>query len=203
MNRTRLRKILKYLPGALIPGSVRSLGILLRTGSVVSPSADILHPSRVSIGGSCLIDGCLIDANTSSKPGIVIGDSCLIHRNNVLRTTGAGTIRIGNNTSIQSFSIVYGIGNTLIGDNVLIASHCAIGVARHRFAEKGVLIADQEVDASTTVIGGNVWLGAHVTVFSGVTVGEGAVIGAGAVVTKDIPPYSVAVGMPARVIRSR
>jgi len=52
-------------------------------------------------------------------------------------------------------------------------------------------------------IGSDVWIGSNVIILSGVTIGDGAVIGAGAVVTKDIPPYAVAAGVPAKVIKSR
>jgi acetyltransferase-like isoleucine patch superfamily enzyme len=53
------------------------------------------------------------------------------------------------------------------------------------------------------IIGNDVWIGYHATILSGVTIGDGAVVGAGAVVTKDIPPYGIAVGNPARLIRKR
>ncbi|MBI5631790.1 MAG: CatB-related O-acetyltransferase [Elusimicrobia bacterium] len=62
---------------------------------------------------------------------------------------------------------------------------------------------DYEKDAETATIGHDVWIGANVTVLKGVTVGHGAVLGAGSVVTKDIPPYAVAVGSPAKVLRYR
>ena len=85
----------------------------------------------------------------------------------------------------------------------MIASHCAIGVAQHHFEKKDIPIDEQGVKKLDMHIERNVWIGAHVTIFSGVTIGEGSVIGAGALVNKDIPPFSVAVGIPARVIRSR
>lgn len=62
---------------------------------------------------------------------------------------------------------------------------------------------DYEKDAQTVRVGHDVWIGANVTVLKGVTIGHGAVIGAGAVVSKDVPPYAIAVGAPARVLRYR
>ncbi len=131
-----------------------------------------------------------------------IGDDCLIHRNTVVRAVG-GSVKIGRGTSIQHFTSVYGLGNTTIGDNVLIASHCAIAVAQHNFGDGSVPIANQGTTDADTVIESNVWLGAHVVVFAGVTIGQGSVIGAGAVVNRNIPPGSIAVGVPAKVLRKR
>ncbi|MCX7595635.1 MAG: acyltransferase, partial [Fischerella sp.] len=63
--------------------------------------------------------------------------------------------------------------------------------------------AEQGVTCKGIIIEDDCWLGHGVTVLDGVTIGKGSVIGAGAVVTKDIPPYSVAVGIPAKVVKSR
>lgn len=202
MNLRRLKKLIGYLPNLLLPGAIKNTFIGLRAGSAISPRADIYHSSRVKIGKSCLIDACLIDANSKHMPGISIGEGCLIHRNTVLRTV-RGAIRLGRNTSIQHFSAIYGLGDTEIGDNVLIASHCAIAVAQHKFDKSNIPIYEQGTVDLDTRIGSNVWIGAHVVVFAGVSIGDGSVIGAGAVVNQDIPPNSIAVGMPARVIRAR
>jgi UDP-3-O-[3-hydroxymyristoyl] glucosamine N-acyltransferase len=202
MTWRRIKKLASYLPNVLIPRCLKNLALSVRTKSFVSPKADIYHASRVSIGRNCIIDACLIDANTGQKPGIELGDSCLIHRNTVLRAVN-GSIHIGNNVSMQHFSAIYGLGNTFIGDNVLIASHCAIAAAQHNFDSKDIPIVDQGTRDMDTHIGSDVWIGAHVIIFSGITIGNGSIIGAGAVVNRDIPPYSVAVGAPARVIRKR
>lgn len=59
------------------------------------------------------------------------------------------------------------------------------------------------IENKKTTIGNDVWVGANVTVMDGITIGDGAIVGAGAVVTKDIPPYAIVVGVPAKVIRYR
>jgi acetyltransferase-like isoleucine patch superfamily enzyme len=59
------------------------------------------------------------------------------------------------------------------------------------------------VESKKIIIGNDVFIGANVTVLDGVIIGNGAVIGAGAVVTKDIPPYAIAVGVPARIVKYR
>ena len=96
-----------------------------------------------------------------------------------------------------------------IGDDVLFGPNVSLLPPMHplRWQDRNVRKA---ADGSTydyeygrpIVIGSNCWFGGNVTVLGGVTIGEGCVIGAGAVVTKDIPPHSVAVGNPARVIRT-
>ncbi|WP_214473862.1 CatB-related O-acetyltransferase [Mesorhizobium sp. dw_380] len=72
----------------------------------------------------------------------------------------------------------------------------------HRISRKLLEIAEPHGKGPITV-GNDVWLGARCVILSGVTIGDGAAIGAGSIVTKDIPPYAVAVGNPARVIRYR
>ena len=73
----------------------------------------------------------------------------------------------------------------------------------HLLGLAGVPSEKTEKRLPAPVIGHDVWLGSHVLVLRGVTIGNGAVIGAGAVVCSDVPPYSVAVGAPARVIKPR
>jgi acetyltransferase-like isoleucine patch superfamily enzyme len=90
-----------------------------------------------------------------------------------------------------------------IGDSALIADNVYISDFDHKFADVEMPIKDQGIAKSRVRIERNVWLGTKVTVSRGVTIGEGAVVGANAVVTRDVPAYSVSVGVPARVIRDR
>ena len=90
------------------------------------------------------------------------------------------------------------------GKHVLLAANCYIGGAQHQFDRLDVPIMRQGYESrGGVVIEDDVWLGANVIILDGVTVGTGSVIGAGSVVTKDIPPYSIAVGVPAKVKDSR
>jgi acetyltransferase-like isoleucine patch superfamily enzyme len=91
-----------------------------------------------------------------------------------------------------------------IGDQVLIAPHVYIGGVSYHFDRTDLSIAEQGVNPQGgAYIGDNVWLGANVTVLDGVTIGHDAIVAAGAVVTKDIPPFGIAMGVPAKVVRSR
>jgi acetyltransferase-like isoleucine patch superfamily enzyme len=139
----------------------------------------------------------------SEKGGsITIGDASKIGTMSILEDRG-GSIRIGTNTSINSFSVLYGHGGLTIGNNCIFATGLIIVPANHTFSDPNIPIKEQGETTKGVRIGDGVWLGARVTVLDGVTIGDGSVVGAGAVVTEDIPPMSIAVGVPARVIRTR
>lgn len=114
-----------------------------------------------------------------------------------------GSITIGDRSSVNAFCLINGYGHVRIGDGVRIASHCVILSSTHVFNDAALPIEAQGVTREATMIGDDVWLGAHVVVVGGVEIGAHSVIGAGSVVRADVPPWSVAAGAPARVIRSR
>ncbi len=86
--------------------------------------------------------------------------------------------------------------------DALIGPGCHITDANHNFAGQGA-INRQGRSATPVTIGEGAWLGAGAKVLCGVNVGRGAVVGAGAVVTKDVPPYAIVGGVPARIIGNR
>jgi acetyltransferase-like isoleucine patch superfamily enzyme len=115
-----------------------------------------------------------------------------------------GVIRIGENCTINSFCFIDADkGGVEIGDNVLIGPHVGIHGSNYNYESRENLIVNQGIVSEGIRIEDDVWIGSHSTILDGVTIGKGAVIGAGAVVTKDILPYSIAVGVPARVIKER
>lgn len=117
-----------------------------------------------------------------------------------------GQVRIGADSSVQTGSILVAYGEAgaiSIGDGVRIAPQVMLIAANHVFASTETPIHRQGLEPAPIVIEDDVWLAGKVMVTAGVRIGRGCVVGAGAVVTKDLPPWSVAVGVPARAVRSR
>ena len=95
-------------------------------------------------------------------------------------------------------------GSVTIGKHVMMGPEVVIYTSGHRFDRTDVPMMEQgSTEPRAVSIGDDVWIGRRAMIMPGVTIGEGCVIGAGAVVTKDIPPFSVAAGVPARVVKSR
>jgi len=113
-------------------------------------------------------------------------------------------VEIGDDVHIGEGSLIFAT-SLKIEDNVLCGPRMMIFGYDHNFSEVGKLISDvgEERVALPVVICKDAWIGGGVTILKGVTVGEGAVVGAGSVVTKDIPPYTIAVGNPAKPIKPR
>jgi acetyltransferase-like isoleucine patch superfamily enzyme len=114
-----------------------------------------------------------------------------------------GTLSLGDKSVLARDVSVNCYLDVEIGDCALIADSVYISDFDHKFGDLELPIKDQGIEKSRVRIDRNVWLGTKVTVSRGVHIGEGAVVGANAVVTRDLPAYGVAVGIPARVIRDR
>jgi acetyltransferase-like isoleucine patch superfamily enzyme len=138
-----------------------------------------------------LRDGRLqVGANTLFEPNvwITIGD--------------AATVRIGEGTFLNIAVMVAATELVEIGAHCMLANGCFVTDANHRFDDPDKPVPWQGFDSKgPTRIGDNVWIGANAVVTSGVTIGERCVIGANSVVTQDVPPYSIAAGVPAKVLR--
>ena len=115
--------------------------------------------------------------------------------------TGEG-VRIGDRSEIGAHSRID--KNVTLGSDVVMGPWVEIMTHSHRFEDPNITIREQGgTGPSPVVVGNDVWLGTRVLIMPGVTIGDGCVVGANSVVTKDIPPFCVAVGSPARVIRQR
>lgn len=108
---------------------------------------------------------------------------------------------IGSNFHATRNLTIQCAGNIIIGDDVLAASDVFIINYNHGMSPQTCSYLDNKLEISEVIIDNGVWLGNNVIVLPGVHIGEKTIIGAGSVVTKDIPPYSIAVGNPAKVIK--
>ncbi len=116
---------------------------------------------------------------------------------------GPQNISIGNRCRINTGTYISGLGSLTIGNNILIGMNVVILTTNHNFHKVNIPIYFQEFTSKKVNIGDDVWLGANSIILPGVSIGKGSVIGAGSVVTKNIPDYSIAVGNPAKVIKTR
>jgi acetyltransferase-like isoleucine patch superfamily enzyme len=133
---------------------------------------------------------------------ISIGNNCMIEDYAIL-STHSGTISIGDNFAVESFTILYGGGGLKIGNNVIIASNVVIIPANHKFDRLDIPISHQGSKMEGIIIKDDVWIGTGCSILDGVTIGNGCIIGAGSVVNRSIPDFSVAAGVPAKIIKKR
>ena len=111
-------------------------------------------------------------------------------------------LSIGDNSGVGIMCEVNGL--VTIGKNVMMGPEVVIYSSSHKYDRIDIPMCEQGFDdPKEVVIEDDVWLGRRVIIMPGVHIGKGSIIGAGAVVTKDIPEYSVAVGVPAKVVKSR
>ncbi len=211
------RYVLEQTLFALLGGIPGLVGIGLRALAyqVILSSSDwpviedhvrLAQPANIHLGRQVYLDhGVYLHA---CPQGIFIGDRTFVMHGSELhvynfRGLSHSGIWVGENGFIGEFCLIRGQGGVHIGRSVLLAPRVQLLAVEHIFRDPSRPVMEQGIIARGIQIGDGAWIGAGAIVLDGVTVGEGAVVGAGAVVTRDIPPFAVAVGVPARVIRQR
>lgn len=112
---------------------------------------------------------------------------------------GVGAVIIGDRTKIGLSNTI--IGPVTIGNDVRLAQNITLSGLNHNYEDVSLPIHVQGVSTAQIIVEDDCWIGANVVAVAGVTIGKHAIVAAGSIVTKDIPPYSVAVGNPARIIK--
>jgi acetyltransferase-like isoleucine patch superfamily enzyme len=160
----------------------RDRRITVGRGFVLMPNVDIrlTDNAKLTIGDFCSIDSYAYLQLTKPEPEVILEDYVSIGRGTVI--AAKKLIRIGKYTQIGPY--------------------CQINDQDHAFA-RGELIMNQQAMIEPVVIGQDCWFGSGVRVTKGVTIGDGVVLGAGSVVTRDIPPYQIWAGSPARFLKER
>lgn len=184
----------------LYPSLFRSVG----GGLIIGRNVVIRHARNIVIGNDVTIDdNSLIDGRGAGEAGLVLEDEVIINRNCMVQAKG-GAIRLGRRTTLGSNSVVISTAGVEFGEAVMSAGNCYVSAGAYRVDGQPAAIMDQDAYSDgPIVIGDGAWLGTGVIVLDAVSVGRGAVIGANAVVNKDIPDNSIAVGVPAKVLRFR
>lgn len=167
----------------------------IKESNFISPSVIIGHGSTIK--------------GSNIGKGVVIGKNCKL---NFVDITGC--VEVGDNTSIwgPNITITSEVNKIVIGKYCSIARGVVIQEFNHNlerfstyYINKNVL-KNKETDVvskGSIIIGNDVWIGSNVTITTGVNIGTGAVVGANSVVTKDVPPYAIVAGVPAKVIKYR
>lgn len=173
----------------------RGLRMVTVTGEDVrfGPSSRVLNAgdmSRIVVGGKTLVDGELMVHDYGGR--IVIGESAYIGMGS--RVWSGDEVRIGNHVFV-AHNVTITDTNSHQTDAEERAEHYQRTVVEGKPFEKGT------IQTAPVVIGDHAWINFNVAILKGVTIGEGAIIGAGSVVTKDVPPYVLSAGNPARVVR--
>jgi acetyltransferase-like isoleucine patch superfamily enzyme len=180
-------------------------GLSFKTMSDISRAAYVFYGRQLKVGNHVIIsDHCLINAPLTSRLPCTlrIDDHSYVGMFSQLSPQN-GFISIGSRCSIHSFCVLLGEGGITIGNDVRIAASTIIVSANHRFEDPAIPIWQQGMKAKGVCIGNDVWIGANCTILDGVVIGDGAVVAAGALVNKNVEPYSVVGGVPARLLKFR
>ena len=187
-KRSQYRKLLCKLRGYL----------LFKNKEVyISNNVEIRNRFNIHFKGNSLVSH---HVNLRASNSIIFGKNTTVCSYTTIEGAG-GNIEIGDNVVIGEFSTIQGQGGVYIDKNVLLASHVHLISNMHSYSDVTLPIKEQTNTSEQIKIEENAWIGINVTILSGVTVGKNSVIGSGAIVNKDIPPFSVAVGQPARIIK--
>lgn len=176
------------------------VGARLRAKTRIAWGTYLKGYERIYLGSKCKIHSD-VSIDASRGGAVICGDRVTLNRYAYLQGGSEG-VRLGDGVEVNNHTIINGTGGVTIGARTLIGPGVRIISYQHRFDGRRP-VHEQPSDRLPITIGLDVWIGANAVILAGVTVGEGAVIGAGAVVTKDVPAWAVAVGVPARVVRQR
>jgi len=173
---------------------------MIRKG--INPTAVIDFQGRLELPESTVIEPLCVFYG-GPKASLVVGMNNIFYPSCVVRIE-FGDIRTGDETSFGPGCIIYEPrGGLTIGSHCLIGGGVMISGVNHGTERLDIPMRTQPSRVGEIVIEDDVWIGMGSKILPGVVIGRGAIIGAGSVVTKSIPPYSIAMGVPCKVTRKR
>ncbi len=178
-------------PWYVVRISVATMWTLLRYGHYFERVGD----------GCCFVGTPVFDPDFRGPLAVSIGRAVTFYPNVGIR--GRGRLTIGDFCGINS-GVIFGLTCDLtLGSHVMVADNVSFRTADHEFSDLAVPMLEQDERAAPIVVGDDVWIGANATILRGVTIGRGAIVGAHALVVKNVRPYEIVGGVPARTIGSR
>lgn len=181
----------------------RSLFNRTGRGMIVGPGIAVRCPKNISLGDDVVFDGDVVLDAKGNKSLIEIGDSVFLGKHTIVSCSSA-RINLADNISIgPNCYIRASRGDVSLGSDITIGPNSVIISGNPGHKRLDIPMMKQEGPALGITIEDDVWMGVGVRIVDGVRVGKGSVIGAGAVVLDEIPDYSIAVGVPAKVIGTR
>ncbi len=190
-----------FLRMKLYPALFQSCGRKVVFGKHVT----IRHPHKIVLGaGVVLDDHCVVDAKGVDNHGIVLRDRVYVGRNTIIYCKN-GDIEIGENVSLSANCVVFSSHKLVMKKNSVVAAFVYLLSGGEYDLDDPAPFALQKGTCTQgpLEIGEDCWLGAGVKVLDGASLGDHCAVGAGAVVNKPLPANSIAVGVPARVVKSR
>ncbi|MGI0013752.1 MAG: acyltransferase [Nitrososphaera sp.] len=185
------------------PHKARTYLATMTPRGYVAPNAVTYH-KKLKLGLNVFIDDRVVIFQRKRGGFIELGDQVYVFRDTIMETGEGACLTIGAGSSIHPrCSLHANVASIHIGCGVLIGPNSAIYSYDHAFGPDENIRTQPLTTKGDVYIGDDSWLGFGVIVLSGVRIGRGVVIGAGSVVTHDIPEDSVAVGVPARVVKTR
>jgi len=179
--------------------------LLKKCGRGVAFGANIVlrHPHKIEIGDGVIIDdNCLLDAKGRDNAGIRIGNGVYLGRNTILSCKN-GDIELGDRVNVGFNCELFSGSRVALGADTLVAAYCYFIGGDHAPRDIEAPVTQQGSASRGLSVGPNCWFGAGVKILDGLDIGRNVIVGAGAVVTRPLPDYAVAVGVPARVVRDR
>ena len=166
-------------------------------------SALLSFPTRMRIGTGVRIGPHVaLRANSHATPAIDLGAGCLIQDGAVLNAS-EGNIVVGERTWVGPYVVIYGNGGVRLGADVMIAAHSCLTSVGHGHSDLSRPMMHQPIEVAPIVVEDDVWIGMNCTILPGVRIGRGAIVAAGALVRRDVAPYEIVGGVPARTLGRR
>jgi len=176
---------------------------IVGSGVMIGSNVTLRCPNRIWLGDNIAIDSSAVLDAKGKESSIHMGDSVLVGKGSIF-SCASGKIQVGNELSFGPYCYIRASRSSIVmGSYITIGSHTTIISGNPDYERLDIHMMKQLGSARGIIIEDDVWIGVGVQVIDGVKIGRGSVIGAGAVVINDIPPYGIATGVPAKVVKMR